>query len=355
MTRGVGPLSKALLLCFLRDRTVVLFTVMLPLMFLLLFGILFRNGGAPRADVIQIGEVRLLDSLPADAHTDLSRVLKIDRNDDHSKALEAVRRGDAAAAIEQRGERIILRYSAADQVQAATVRSVIESLVQDANLAQAGILPLTSMQAEQVEDQSLKAIQFITPGLLGWAVAANASFGAALTLVGWRQNKLLRKLRLAAVRTPAILVARVGVSLLIAVGQMAIFIGVALLPYFGLKLTGQWWMVFPLIIVGTLAFLSIGLLAGAFAKTTEAAGAVVNLVILPMAVLSGSFFSLDNAPSWLRAISEALPLKHLNDGMLDVMVRGGDPLSVLPEIGLLSGFAVVVGTVAMRLIRWDDV
>ena len=156
-------------------------------------------------------------------------------------------------------------------------------------------------------------------------------------------------------RTPAIVSARVGISLLIAIGQAAIFIGVAMLPFFGLKLSAYWWMVLPLIIAGTLSFLSIGLLAGAFAKTPDAASAIVNLVVLPMAFLSGSFFPLDNAPAWLRGISQVFPLKHLNTAMLDVMVRGQSAASVLPELGLLLAFAIVVGAVATRLIRWDDV
>jgi ABC-2 type transport system permease protein len=355
MTRGWGSLSKALLLGFVRDRTALFFTVVFPLMFLVLFGTLFKNAGAPRVSVVQIGAVQILDSIPQDARAELSKVLTIDRNDDPAKALDAVRNGDYAAAIEQRGDQIVVHYSAADQVRAATVRSVMESLVQNANLALAGVKPRLSLQVEQVEDKSLQTIQFITPGLLGWAIATGATFGAALTLVTWRQKKLLRRLRLAPVGTPAIVGARVGISLLIALGQAAIFVGVALLPFFGLKLSTYWWMIIPLIIVGTLAFLSIGLLAGAFAKTPDAASAIVNLVVLPMAFLSGSFFPLDNAPGWLRAVSEVFPLKHLNSAMLDVMVRGQDPVSVLPQIGLLLGFAVIVAAIATRVIRWDDV
>ena len=56
-----------------------------------------------------------------------------------------------------------------------------------------------------------------------------------------------------------------------------------------------------------------------------------------MAFLSGSFFPLDGAPGWLRTLSEVLPLKHMNQAMLDVMVRGKGPASVLPELGILPG------------------
>jgi ABC-2 type transport system permease protein len=114
-------------------------------------------------------------------------------------------------------------------------------------------------------------------------------------------------------------------------------------------------MAIPLVLAGTLAFLSIGLLAGAKAKSMDAASAIANLVTVPMAFLSGSFFPIDSAPGWVQAVSKVLPLRHLNDGMLDVMVRGRGPVSVLPEIGILVAFAVVLGAIAARIFRWDDV
>jgi ABC-2 type transport system permease protein len=179
-------------------------------------------------------------------------------------------------------------------------------------------------------------------------------FGAALTLVTWRQKKILRRLRLSPVSTASIVGARVGVSIVIALVQTAIFLGVALIPFFGLRLSAYWWMSIPLIVVGTVAFLSIGLLAGSFSKTPEAASAVANLIVLPMAFLSGAFFPLEGAPGWLHTISQAMPLRHLVDGMLAVMVRGQGPSAVLPQIGILLAFAVVVSAIAVALFRWDD-
>src|SRR5205085_183316 len=82
--------------------------------------------------------------------------------------------------------------------------------------------------------------------------------------------------------------------------QALIFIGIGLLPVFGLKLTGTWWMAIPVFLLGILAFFSIGMLVGAFAKTEQAASAAANIVVLPMAFLSGTFFPIDQAPAWLR-------------------------------------------------------
>lgn len=112
-------------------------------------------------------------------------------------------------------------------------------------------------------------------------------------------------------------------------------------------------MAIPLLVAGTLCFMSLGLLAGAVAKTTEGAVNLANFFVLPMAFLSGSFFPLDGAPSWLQTVSKLLPLRHLNDGMLDVMVRGQGPTAALVPIGILLGFALVVGLVAVRLFQWE--
>jgi ABC-2 type transport system permease protein len=352
---GFRSLSRAMVLGFVRDRTALFFTVVFPLMFLVLFGSLFKDSGAPKAKVVEIGSVEVLDQIPSDARGQLDKVLTITKTTDAAKAIDSVRKGDYEAAIEQQGDRVIVHYSAADQVRAGVVQGIMESLVQDANLAATGTPPKLKLDAAQVEDRSLKTIQYITPGLLGWAIATGATFGAALTLVTWRQKKILRRLRLSPVRLPSVIGARVGVSIAIALGQTAIFVGVAMLPYFGLKLSNAWWMSVPLVIAGTLAFMSMGLLAGAWAKTSEAATAVANLIVLPMAFLSGSFFPLDNAPSWLQQIAKIFPLRHLVTAMQDVMVRGKSAVSVLPEIGLLLAIAVVLAAIAGKLFRWDDI
>ena len=99
--------------------------------------------------------------------------------------------------------------------------------------------------------------------------------------------------------------------------------------------------------------MAIGLLAGAVAKTTEGAVNMANFIVLPMAFLSGSFFPLEGAPEWLQGFSLLLPLRHLNDGMTDVMVRGDVWTAALVPMGILAAFAVVVTLLAARLFRWE--
>ncbi len=263
-----------------------------------------------------------------------------------------MRKGDADVAVEMRGDTLVAHYTQTDQTKAATTQGTLNAFVDGANQDASGQPPRYALRTERVEDKSLKTIQFVTPGLLGWAVAMSAAFGAAATLQGWRNSKLLRRLQLSPVPASSVVAARVVVTVLIALVQMVIFVGLGMAA-FGLQLTGSWWMSVPLLIAGTLAFMSLGLLAGALAKTQEGAVNLANFLVLPMAFLSGSFFPLDGSPQWLQVTSQLLPLRHLNDGMLDVMVRGDGPGAALLPIAILLGFATVVTLVAVRLFRWE--
>lgn len=346
-------LARAMWLGFVRDKTALFFVIFFPLMFLVLFGGVFSDSGQSKSKLIEVGQVALVDQLPGEAKQAFDQSFEVTKSGDLAGAVQKVRDGDADAAIEQQGDKLVLHFSQADQVKAATVRGTLGAFVDASNVAVSGMPPKYTLDVQQVEDKSLKSIQYVTPGLLGWAVATSATFGAALTLVQWRTTKLLRRLRLSPVPTSSVVFARVFVSLATALVQMAIFVGLAVLV-FGLKLTGSWWMAIPLVAAGTLAFMAIGLLAGSFSKTSEGASGVANLVVLPMAFLSGSFIPLDVAPGFIKAVSHALPLRYLNEGMLDVMVRGKGPAAGLLPIAILVGFALVVSLIATRLFRWES-
>ena len=345
-------LSVAIVKGFFRDKMSVFFAVVFPLMFLVLFGGLFADQSQSKVDMIVIGDVTLIEDLPPGADAAFEQTFHVEHSDDLDAAIAKVRKGDADVAVEMDGDTLVAHYTQTDQVKAAITQGSLRAFVDGTNLALSGTPPTYSLETEKVEDDSLRTIQYYTPGLLGWAVAMSAAFGAAATIQGWRQSKLIRRLQLAPVSTGTVVGARVLVTIGIALVQLAIFVGLAAAA-FGLTLTGSWWMSVPLLVVGTLCFMSIGLLAGALTKTTEGAVNAANFMVLPMSFLSGSFFPLDASPGWLRAFSNLLPLKHLNDGMLDVMVRGEGPSAALVPMAILLGFAVVVTAVAARLFRWE--
>lgn len=302
--------------------------------------------------IVQVGAVEAIDQLAAPAREQVDDVFELTLTDDLDEAVADVRAGDADAAVEQQGDELVLHYSRADQVKAATVRGIFSSFVSEANISASGQPATYRLVTQQVEDESLESIQYVTPGLLGWAIALNATFGSAMTLVQWRTTRLLRRLRLAPVSTTSIVVARIGVSVGIALVQTALFLGLGVLG-FGLQLTDSWWMAVPILLCGTLAFMALGLLAGAVSKTAEGASGFANFITLPMAFLSGSFIPLEVAPDWIQTVSTVLPLRYLNEGMLDVLVRGEGPAAALAPMGVLLLFALVLGVIATRTFRWD--
>jgi ABC-2 type transport system permease protein len=347
-------LSVAILKGFLRDRAAVFFAIVFPLMFLVLFGGIFNESDQPKVDLIEVGQVPLLDHLPTQAAQAFDEAFDVTHSNDLDAAIAKVRKGDADVAVEARGDELVAHYTRTDQVKAAVTQGTLQAFVDGANIAQTGKPPTYSLTTQSVEDESLKIVQYITPGLLGWAVAMSASFGAAATLNGWRTSKLLRRLQLAPVSTGTVVGARVAVTVAIALGQLAIFLllGTSL---FGLKLTGAWPASVPLLVVGTLCFMAVGLLSGAVAKSTEGAVNMANFIVLPMSFLSGSFFPLDGAPSWLQAVAHVLPLWWLNDGMTDVMVRGESWTAALVPMAVLAGFALAVSGLAAKVFRWETV
>ena len=346
--RQLLTLGQAMLRGFFRDRNALFFTFLFPLMFLVIFGLIFRDSGQTRPTTIGVvGSGPVISALPA-------TVVKATPYASEEQALTKVRAGDLPAVLIEQGDSVVLRFSAADMVRAGILQGIVASVVDHANLAATGQLPRYRLVATQVEASNLEPIQFITPGILSWGVATSAAFGAALTLVSWRRKQILRRVRLSPAPVWTVLGARVGVSLVTAVVQAVVFVGVALLPIFGLRLTGTWWLALPLLIAGTLAFVSVGLLVGAVAKTDEAASAMANFIVLPMAFLSGTFFDISQAPRWLQVVSEALPLRHMNDGMIAVLVRGQGASALVTPLLVLVGFTVVVTAVAVRVFSWDE-
>lgn len=356
--RTFASLSKALFKGFVRDKVSVFFTIVFPLMFLVIFGALFSDPGSSSSTIIQVGEVTALDEMEQGAPEEYEKLFDVTKSDDTEAAIEKVRQGDADAVVRQEGEEVYLYFSAADQTKAAIVQASITGVVDAANLhrltAEAPDVEVDTVAPEVVEDESLTAIQYLTPGLLGWAISISGVFGAAATLVDWRKNKILRRLRLAPVPIPAVIGARVGVSMTTSIVQLGIFIAVASLPFFGLRLSGYWWMAIPVLLVGTLAFLSIGMVVGAIAKTSEGASGLGNLIVMPMAFASGSFFPLDQSPVWLQTISKISPLTYINEALLSVMVRGNGPGSVVVPIAVLLAFTIVFAALAWKLFKWDD-
>ncbi|HVQ90389.1 MAG TPA: ABC transporter permease [Mycobacteriales bacterium] len=205
-----------------------------------------------------------------------------------------------------------------------------------------------------VEGTGNSYINYIGPGVLSWGVANAALFGVSFTLMQWRNDDLLRLIRMTPVSLRAVLGSRVVLAQVIGLLQAGLFVGVAVLPVFGLHVSGRWPLALPVLVLAVAAFLALGVVVGARAQTPEAVAAIANCIMVPMAFVSGSFFPLDLMPGWLRAISQALPLRYVNDGIAVAIAGRGDLGDYGIACAALAGFTVLFGAIGLRAFRWSN-
>jgi len=206
----------------------------------------------------------------------------------------------------------------------------------------------------QVDGTPYDYINYIAPGVLSWGVANAALFGVSFTLMQWRGDDLLRLIRMTPTPLRAVLGSRVVLAQAIGLLQAVLFVGVAVLPVFGLHVSGRWPLALPVLLLAVAAFLALGVVVGAHTDTPEAVAAVANCIMVPMAFVSGSFFPLDMMPGWLRAISGVLPLRYVNDGLAVAIAGRGDLGQYGIACGALAGFTVVFAAIGLRTFRWSN-
>ncbi|WP_351225819.1 ABC transporter permease [Streptomyces sp. NPDC002133] len=206
---------------------------------------------------------------------------------------------------------------------------------------------------QNVEESGKPYINYIAPGVLSWGVGNAAVFGVAFVLMQWRRDDILRLIRMTPTPVSAVLASRYVLAIAIGAVQTVMFVAVAMLPFFGLSVAGSWPWALPVLVLGVTAFLMLGVIVGSYAKTPEAVAAVANCLMIPMAFLSGSFFPLDMMPDWMQTLSQALPLRYLNDG-ISAALTGGSTGDIAVDCGVLAAFAVVFGAIALKTFRWSD-
>jgi ABC-2 type transport system permease protein len=197
-------------------------------------------------------------------------------------------------------------------------------------------------------------INYTAPGVLSWGIGNAALFGVAFSLMHWRRDDILRLIWRTPTTLRAVLGARWAVTLVVGLVQAVLFVGVALLPVFGLHLAAGWPLALPVLLLGVTAFMALGLVVGSLADTPEAVAAIANCVMVPMAFLSGSFYPADLMPGWLRTFSRILPLRYFNDGITDTLTDRGGAADLAVACGGLAVFAVLFAAVAARTFRWSN-
>jgi ABC-2 type transport system permease protein len=197
-----------------------------------------------------------------------------------------------------------------------------------------------------------RASDLLLVGMLGYGAANTAFAGLAILLVIRREMGLLKRIRSTPLPAATYLGALLGSMLIVFVLQaVALFVlGVLLFDADGPQTIGS--LVLALL-VGTIAFAGIGLGAAALMRSADGASAVVNLVLLPMAFVSGSFVPAQEYPQWLQDVGEVLPLKHLITLVTDVYLDGDGVWTHPAAIAVVLAWGTAGLVVAGRRFGWS--
>ena len=231
---------------------------------------------------------------------------------------------------------------------ARTARVEADAALQTA----AGRRNVFAAREEIVREQGSRYIDFLVPGLIGMNLMSTGMWGMGFSVVNARMKKLLKRLVATPMRKGDYLIAQFLSRLVFLVLEVTILVVFAWLV-FGVAIHGSAALFALICFVGGMAFAGVGLLVASRATTLEAVSGLMNLVMMPMWLCSGVFFSYERFPDAVKPFIRALPLTALNDALRGVMNDAMPFAQVLPQLGILAAWAVASYVVGLRLFRWQ--
>ena len=353
--RLLGALTLASAKMFLRQREAILWTFILPLFLIGLFG-LINFDGVSRVDVGLVG--------PQSADTDslASALTRIDAVKLHRGSrgdeLERLRQGErdlviVVPAMLQGADSVVV-YADPEakpgQTQLGTL--LLRTILDEAALRRAGHVVRPQLSVHPVITRNLTYIDFLIPGVIAMSIMQMGIFGVAFSFVSLKKRGILRRLSVTPLRAMDFIVAQVLTRMVVLLLQMGLMLGVGIL-FLHLHLVGDLGSLALLAILGAIVFLSIGFALAGFSRSEDQVAPIANLISVPMILLSGVFISRTHLPWPIHALTDVFPLTFLVDGMRAVAVDGASLLGVWPQILGLVVWSAIAILLASKFFRWE--
>jgi ABC-type multidrug transport system permease subunit len=194
-------------------------------------------------------------------------------------------------------------------------------------------------------------VDFLVPGLIAMGVMMSIMWGISYEIIDNRAKKLLRRM----VATPmkkshyliALITVRIGMNF-VESGLLFFFTWLA----FGIKVQGSVPALLTIFMAGNIAFAGIAILMSSHTAKTEIGNGLINLVSMPMMVLSGIFFSYHNFPEWSTSIIQKFPLTMLADGVRSVFIEGAGFAEIAIPSLILAGIGIIFFLGGLKIFRW---
>ncbi len=322
----------------LREPEAIFWIFIFPILLAVGLGIAFRNRPA---DVLPVGATtaQLTQALASDHGLKAAEL-------DEAAGAHALATGDILLLAEQGPNGVTYRYDDTNP-DARNARLLADRAIQ----AAAGRRDAVTARNELVHETGSRYIDFVVPGLLGMNLMGSAMWGLGFAIVEGRQKKLLKRMVASPMPKWQYLAAFLLSRLAMLVIEVVVFLGFARLA-FGVPFRGPLWQLAFLCILTSLVFSAIGLLVASRARTMEAVSGLMNLVMLPMWILSGVFFSASRFPNVIQPFVKALPLTAAIDAIRGNMLQGTELHQLLGQVAILAAWFCVPFAVSLRIFRW---
>jgi ABC-type multidrug transport system permease subunit len=329
-----------------REPEVVFWMFVFPLLLSFGLGIAFRNKPADATSIaIRSGPY---------AENVLSLIQKSAQKDTiHAEIVDPDR---AAQGLRLGKYDLVVEPISADAVQydydPARPESVLSHTeVNDALQASAGRKDAVATTVFTSSEPGSRYIDFLIPGLLGMNLMNSGMWGMGFALVDMRQRKLLKRFVATPMRRGDFLLALIGSRLMLMVAEVALLLGFGVVV-FHMRVLGSVWSILLIGAIGAIAFGGLGLLTASRAQKIETASGLMNLVMMPMWIFTGVFFSYERFPALVQPFIKALPLTALNDALRATILEGATLASQSGRIAIVVAWGVISFALALRWFRW---
>ena len=349
---------------FFRDPVALFFTLAFPLLFLFVFGSIFRSDSGVRFDVAIFNH----------ADNDFSRqfVDNVTKGETFKQvdvaglddAKEKMGRGEVDTIIElpegfgapgatgQPTGNLVVYYNEANPQAGQTVAQVMQSVVGEMNQRITNQPPLFSVEQKPTSTTRVSQFDYTVSGLLGFAILSMGIFGLANQLPAEKKAGSLRRIRATPFSRTQLIFGTLIYYGVIGLLSLAIMLAVAVLVL-GFDMRGSWLQLLFFLIPSIMMMLGFGLFIGGWAKNENQAAVLSNAVSFPLMFLSGVFFPRFLMPEWLQGITGYLPLTPVVDGIRYITTEGATLLDLGSQLSLMGLWIVAVYILAIRLFRWE--
>jgi ABC-2 type transport system permease protein len=343
---GFRYLLTARLLELKREPEVIFWVFGFPLLLALGLGIAFRNKPAditPVAIVAGPGADNAVSLLQKSPRGSSIRAAVVSE----PEALLGFRLGKYDLVIVPDGKGgFQYRYDPA-RPESVLSRSEVDDALQ---IAAGRLDPLATSAVASTEPGS-RYIDFLIPGLLGMNLMNSGMWGIGFALVDMRQRKLLKRFVGTPMRRSDFLLALTASRLVLMLVEIVLLLGLGVLV-FHMQVLGSLFTILLLNTIGAVSFAGLGLLTASRAQKIESVSGLMNLVMMPMWIFSGVFFSSERFPAMLQPLIKLLPLTALNDALRATILQGASLEAQSGRILVLLAWGGVSFVLALRWFRW---